>query len=79
MLATSAGLLRLSFFFFMQWPLTVLMKQTRQAVCAKSKQSILLRCLWIMSATSACDYLPWPSWPLWAARQKRKDHRYLKK
>jgi hypothetical protein len=34
-------------FFFLQWPLTVLMKQTRQAVCA-FKQSILLRCLWII-------------------------------
>ncbi len=33
------------FFFFLQWPLTVLMKQARQAVCA-FKQSILLRCLW---------------------------------
>jgi hypothetical protein len=32
-------------FFFLQWPLTVLMKQTRQEVCA-FKQSILLRCLW---------------------------------
>ncbi len=31
--------------FFLLWPLTVLMKQTRQAVCT-FKQSILLRCLW---------------------------------
>jgi hypothetical protein len=30
--------------FFLQWPLTVLMKQTRQAVRA-FEQSILLRCL----------------------------------
>ncbi len=33
--------------FFLWWPLTVLMKQTRQAVCA-FKQSILLRCLWFV-------------------------------
>ncbi len=32
------------FFFFLRWPLTVLMKQTRQAVCAFN-QSILLICL----------------------------------
>jgi hypothetical protein len=31
--------------FFLWWPLTVLMKQTRQAVHA-FKKSILLRCLW---------------------------------
>ncbi len=31
---------------FLLWPLTVLMKQTRQAVHAV-KQSILLRCLWL--------------------------------
>jgi hypothetical protein len=37
----------LAFFsFFLMWPLTVLMKQTRQAVHA-IKQSILLRCLWL--------------------------------
>ena len=41
---TSAGLLRL---LFLQWPLAVLMKQTRQAVRA-FKQSILLRCLCYM-------------------------------
>ncbi len=41
-LATCAGLPRL---LFLLWPLTVLMKQTRQAVHA-IKQSILLRCLW---------------------------------
>jgi hypothetical protein len=41
--ATSAGLSRL-LFLFLRWPLTVLMKQARQAVCA-FKQSILLRCL----------------------------------
>ncbi len=34
------------FFFFLRWPLTVLMKQTRQAVRA-FKQSILFRCLWV--------------------------------
>ncbi len=32
-------------FFFLWWPLTVLMKQTRQVVHA-FVQSILLRCLW---------------------------------
>jgi len=40
---TCAGLSRLIFFFLL-CPLTVLMKQTRRAVCAV-KQSILLRCL----------------------------------
>ncbi len=39
---TSAGLSRL---LFLWWPLTVLMKQTRQAV-RTFKQSILLRFLW---------------------------------
>ncbi len=39
----SASLSRLLFLSFLQWPLTVLMKQTRQAVRA-FKQSILLRC-----------------------------------
>ncbi len=41
--ATSAGLPRVSFFFsflfLLQWPFTLLIKQTRQAVCAV-KQSI---------------------------------------
>jgi len=40
--ATSIGLSKL---LFLWWPLTELMKQTRQVVCA-FKQSILLRCLW---------------------------------
>ncbi len=40
---TSAILSRL-LFLFLRWPLTVLMKQTRQAVRA-FKQSVLLRCL----------------------------------
>jgi hypothetical protein len=41
--ATSAGLPRVSFlfFFFLQWPFTVLIRQTRQAVCV-IKQSIFL-------------------------------------
>ncbi len=34
-------------FLFLWWPLTILMKQTRQAVRA-SKQSILFRCLCII-------------------------------
>jgi hypothetical protein len=35
-----------SFFFFLLWPFTVLMKQTTQA--ARSvKQSIFLKCLWV--------------------------------
>jgi hypothetical protein len=41
---TIAGLSRLLFLSFLQWPLTVQMKQTRQVICA-FKQSILLRCL----------------------------------
>jgi hypothetical protein len=41
--ATSTSLKRL---LFLLWPLTVLMKQTRQVVCA-IKQSILFRCLWL--------------------------------
>ncbi len=43
--ATSAARNRLLFFLFLVQPFTVLMKQTRQAVCAV-KQSIFLRCLW---------------------------------
>jgi len=39
--ATSAGLPMVSFFFLLQWPFTVLIKQTRQAVPAV-KQSIFL-------------------------------------
>ncbi len=54
--ATSAGLSRL---LFLQWPLTVIMKQTRQAVCAL-KQSILLRCLWfypmILDTIKICSF-----------------------
>ncbi len=42
--ATSAGLSRL-LFLFLRWPLTIQMKQTRQAVPA-FKQSILFICLW---------------------------------
>jgi hypothetical protein len=34
------------FLFFLLWPLTVLMEQTRQAVRAM-KQYMLLRCLWV--------------------------------
>jgi hypothetical protein len=49
---TSASLSRLLFLFFLQWPLTVLMKQTRQAVHA-FKQPSLLICLWL-SITFCC-------------------------
>ncbi len=42
--ASSAGLPRL---LFLMWPLTVLMKQTKQAVHA-IKQSMLLRCLCLL-------------------------------
>jgi hypothetical protein len=42
--ATSTGLPRLLFSSFFMRPLTVVMKQTRQAGCA-IKQSILLKCL----------------------------------
>jgi hypothetical protein len=48
--ATSVGLSRLFFLFFLRWPLTVLMKQARQAVSA-FKKSILLRCLWCDATT----------------------------
>jgi hypothetical protein len=41
------ALVFVGFFFWLQ-PLTVLMKQTRQAVRAV-KQSILLRCLWLVA------------------------------
>jgi hypothetical protein len=44
--ATSAAYSRLLFFLFLLRPLTVLMKQTRQAVRAV-KPSIFLRCLWL--------------------------------
>jgi len=45
------------FLFFFLWPLTVLMEQTRQAVCAV-KQSILLRCLWSIYYICLC-YQHW--------------------
>ncbi len=50
------------FFFFLLWPLTVLIKQTRQVVCAV-KQSILLRCLWLectltIIERTSCGCLP---------------------
>jgi hypothetical protein len=57
--ATSAGLSR-RLFLFLGWPLTVLMKKTRQAICT-FKQSILLRCIWLSlkglaSLINFCDY-----------------------
>ncbi len=51
--ATSTSLPRL---LFLLWPLTVLMKQTRQVVCTV-KQSILLRCLWGWLCQKNCGYL----------------------
>jgi hypothetical protein len=45
--ATSTRLPRLIFILFLLLPLSVLMKQTRQALCAV-KQSILLICLWLI-------------------------------
>ncbi len=58
--ATSAGLPRL--LVFLRRALTVLMKQTRQAVRA-IKQSILLTCLWIEEIGSFL-FLSWcPRWP----------------
>jgi hypothetical protein len=52
---TSASPPRVSFFFsflfLLQWPFTVLIKQTRQAVC-EIKQSIL-RCLWAFRLVNA--------------------------
>ncbi len=57
--ATSARLPRLLFCFLMQ-PLTVLMKQTRQAGCT-IKQSILLRCLYERSSLHLhIKGVPWP-------------------
>jgi hypothetical protein len=50
--ATSADLNRLLFFSLR--PLTVLIKQKRQAVHAK-KQSIVLRCLWLTQTKQASD------------------------
>ncbi len=47
--ANSASLSMLLFIFILLWPLTVQMKQTRQAVCAV-EQSILLRCLCMPSS-----------------------------
>ncbi len=55
--STSASLSRL-LFLFLRWPLTVLLKQIRQAVHA-FKQSILLRCLWWYSLQP--DYWILPS------------------
>ena len=49
--ATSAAHNWLLFFLFLLRPFTVLMKQTRQVVCAV-KQSIFLRCLWFRSSYS---------------------------
>jgi hypothetical protein len=43
-------------FFFLLHPLTVLMKQTRQAVSA-IKQSIFLRCLWVHSTKNVSKYI----------------------
>jgi hypothetical protein len=43
--------------FFLLRPLTVLMKQARQAVCAV-KQSILLRCLWMNPWELFSDHFP---------------------
>ncbi len=40
--------------FFLLWPLTVLMKQPRQALCA-IKQSILVRCLYVDKMNWPCD------------------------
>ncbi len=56
--ATSASLLRVSFFFSFLFlllpPLTVLMKQTRWL-----KQSIFFRCLWLLSRVTDCEiFLP---------------------
>ncbi len=55
--ATSATFLAF-FSFFLLWPLTVLMKQTRQAVHAV-KRFILLRCLWLCQSTVALKTVQW--------------------
>jgi hypothetical protein len=66
--ATSAGLSRLLFLSFLQWPLTVLMKQIRQAV-RTFKQSILLRCPWLFATTTnirlVLKYGPGMSTSIW--------------
>ncbi len=59
--ATSPSLNRFLFFFLLR-SLTVLMKQTRQAVCAV-KQSILLRCLWKNTSFCFCSFQPESQWP----------------
>ncbi len=52
----------LAFFpFFLLWPLTVLMKQTRQVVCAV-KQSIFLKCLWSGHSRSLLTFLEQITW-----------------
>ncbi len=43
--------------FFLLWPLTVLIKQTRQAV-RSIKQSILLRCLWFYLTWRSHSWIP---------------------
>ncbi len=58
--STSTGLQRL---LFLLRPLTVLMKQTRQAVHT-IKQSILLRCLWFKSTFNMLTLLNLAPWLL---------------
>jgi hypothetical protein len=62
--------LAFSFFFFLLWPSTVLMQQTRQAVCAV-KQSILLRCLWLKPNVSVRESV-WYSADVFLAHWRRK-------
>jgi len=75
---TSTGFLR---FLFLMRPLTVLMKQTRQAGHT-IKQSILLRCLW--SAVYLCLYVYGFKWTFlrccWPVRevQGRKECRSIR-
>jgi len=50
--ATSATFLAFILFFLL-WPLTVQMKQTRQVVHAVKQSIILLRCLWLVMLVPA--------------------------
>jgi hypothetical protein len=60
------------FFFFLQWPLTVLMNQTRQAV-RTFKQSIILRCLCVKLKKGFIALTPWLEFKLTASKNYAPD------
>ncbi len=63
--------------FFLHWPLTVLMKQTRETVCAV-EQSILLRCLWQNHSEVDLIKLFWSKFTyFWYARSFRGTERNI--